>query len=368
MKKPKMAGRKGCCSQSFLQKDFFIMCNMAAYAGNEPAAPKLFRMLQSQEGLGGGHYNGIATIDNGKIHSIKVIGSTADLLKRHPEVLELPGTVGIAHSRTPGIDSDEWAQPFFSCDEKVIYCANGAAGAFTETDYNEFYIDSLKKGTFYRTAIDEPAALYPVMSDGKCVHFSELMANILRCKQLESPAPVRDALKNALIEFKAEVAALALSTDEPENVTAIRINQPLMWGRDHSGFYLATSAFALENEKIQWINRVPHASALTMNCSNITFSAIDEFIPYFMDHDPLTRIYAKYTEMLESGNDFCVNDFCVAAKACWNKDKIAAANMVAYEYLREKMHAGVLETFTVGTPGSGRNLTAPQQRYRKKQQ
>ena len=73
-------------------------------------------------------------------------------------------------------------------------------------------------------------------------------------------------------------------------------------------------------------------------------------------------------EMLESGNDFCVNDFCVAAKACWNKDKIAAANMVAYEYLREKMHAGILETFTVETPGSGRNLTAPQQRYRKKQQ
>ena len=48
------------------------MCNMAAYAGTEPAAPKLFRMLQSQEGLGGGHYNGIATIHNGKIYMIKV--------------------------------------------------------------------------------------------------------------------------------------------------------------------------------------------------------------------------------------------------------------------------------------------------------
>ena len=133
------------------------MCNMAAYAGTEPAAPKLFRMLQSQETLGGGHYNGIATIHNGKIHMIKVIGSTADLLKRHPEVLDLPGTVGIAHSRTPGIDSDEWAQPFFSYDEKVIYCANGAAGQFTDTDYNKFYLESLANGMTYRTATDEPA-------------------------------------------------------------------------------------------------------------------------------------------------------------------------------------------------------------------
>ena len=73
------------------------MCNMAAYAGRNAAAPILFRMLQSQEGLGGGHYNGIATIHEGKIYMIKVIGSTADLLRRHPEVLELPGTVGIAH-------------------------------------------------------------------------------------------------------------------------------------------------------------------------------------------------------------------------------------------------------------------------------
>ena len=344
----------------------FYMCNMAAYAGIEPAAPKLFRMLQSQETLGGGHYNGIATIHNGKIHMIKVIGSTADLLKRHPEVLDLPGTVGIAHSRTPGIDSDEWAQPFFSYDEKVIYCANGAAGQFTDTDYNKFYLESLANGMTYRTATDEPAALYPVMGDGKCVHFSELMANIIRSKQLEAPVCLRKLLHKSLVDFKAEVAALALSESEPDSVSAIRINQPLMWGRNASGFYLATSAFALENEKLQWINRVPHASTMTMTKDNITFEAMDEFIHYFMDHEPLTKIFAEFENLLNSGKDFCVNDFCVVAKGCWPKDKMAVANMIVYEYLREKMHSGVLETFVVDTPGSGKDLTAPQQRYRKK--
>lgn len=44
------------------------MCNMAAYAGREAAAPILLRMLEAQEGLGGGHYTGIATLHEGKIH------------------------------------------------------------------------------------------------------------------------------------------------------------------------------------------------------------------------------------------------------------------------------------------------------------
>ncbi len=342
------------------------MCNMAAYAGKEPAAPKLFRMLQAQEALGGGHYNGIATIHQGKIHLIKAIGSTADLLQRHPEVMNLPGTVGIAHSRTPGIDSDEWAQPFFSCDEKVVYCANGAAGQFTGTDYNDYYLQSLSDGIAYRTAINEPAALYPVMRDGKCVHSSELMANIIRSQQLKTPVVLRKIMRKALTDFPAEVAALALAAGEPEAVSAARVNQPLMWGRDSSGFYLATSAFALENENLEWINRVPHASTMTMTREGITFEAMDEFSGYFMDHEPLTAIFAEYEKMLNSGKDFCVNDFCVAAQKCWPQDKMAVANMIAYEYLREKMHTGLLETFVADTPGSGKNLTAPQQRYRLK--
>ena len=341
------------------------MCNMAAYAGTEPAAPKLFRMLQSQEALGGGHYNGIATIHDNKIHMIKVIGSTADLLRRHPEVLELPGCVGIAHSRTPGIDSDEWAQPFFSHDEKVIYCANGAAGKFADTDYNAFYLESKARGTVYRTAINEPAALYPVMSDNCCVHFSELMANILHAEYV-SVKPLRKAVMRSLTKFKAEVAALALAADEPQSVTAIRINQPLMWGRDTSGFYLATSAFALENEKLQWINHVPHASAMTMTAEKIEFEAIDEFLNCFSDHEPLTEIFAEYEKMLDSGDDFDVDKFCKAAAKLFPADKLAVANMVAYEFLREKVHAGIISSRVVDTPGSGKNLIAPQRRFFRK--
>ena len=341
------------------------MCNMAAYAGRKAAAPILFRMLQSQEALGGGHYNGIATIHEGKIHMIKCIGSTADLLRRYPEVLELPGTVGIAHSRTPGIDSDEWAQPFFAHDEQVIYCANGAAGMFKNTtDYNPIYERDKAEGIRYRTLVTKPAEGYPVMNDGCGVHSSEIAANLVR-RNLTPGKLLRRAMGEACFDKKSEIAALALAVCEPDTVSAIRINQPLMWGRKEDGFYLATSAFALENEAIDWINPVPAASLMTMGRDSIEFEGYDAYIPYFVGCNPLSAVHAKLDAMLDSGADFCVNDFCVEAAKCWPQGKLAVANMVVYEYLREKTNSNLIESFLVDTPGSGAGLIAPQRRYRR---
>ena len=340
------------------------MCNMAAYAGRKNAAPILFRMLESQEALGGGHYNGIATIHEGKIHMIKCIGSTAELLRRYPEVLELPGTVGIAHSRTPGIDSDEWAQPFFAHDEQVIYCANGAAGRFKGTDYNPIYEQAKAEGIRFRTLVTKPAEGYPVMNDGCGVHSSEVVANLVR-RNLTPGKLLRRAMGEACFDRKSEIAALVLAVCEPDSVSAIRINQPLMWGRKEDGFYLATSAFALENESIDWINPVPAASIMTMGRDKIEFEAYDAYIPYFTGCDPLSAVRARLDEMLATGKDFCVNDFCIEAAKCWPEDKLAVANMTVYEYLREKANCGQIESFLVDTPGSGAGLTAPQRRYRK---
>lgn len=340
------------------------MCNMAAYAGRKNAAPILFRMLESQEALGGGHYNGIATIHEGKIHMIKCIGSTAELLRRYPEVLDLPGTVGIAHSRTPGIDSDEWAQPFFAHDEQVIYCANGAAGRFKGTDYNPIYERDKAEGIRYRTLVTKPAEGYPVMNDGCGVHSSEIAANLVR-RYLTPGKLLRKAMGEAAFDRKSEIAALALAVCEPDTVSAIRINQPLMWGRNEDGFYLATSALALENESLDWINPVPAASIMTMGRDKIEFEALDNFIPYFAGCNPLSAVNARLDEMLATGNDFCVNDFCIEAAKCWPEDKLAVTNMTVYEYLREKANCGQIESFLVDTPGSGAGLTAPQRRYRK---
>ena len=39
--------------------------------------------------------------------------------------------------------------------------------------------------------------------------------------------------------------------------------------------------------------------------------------------------------------------------------------MTVYEYLREKVNSGVIDSIVVDTPGSGAGLTAPQRRFRR---
>ena len=104
---------------------------------------------------------------------------------------------------------------------------------------------------------------------------------------------------------------------------------------------------------------------MTMGRDKIEFEALDNFIPYFAGCNPLSAVNARLDEMLATGNDFCVNDFCIEAAKCWPEDKLAVANMTVYEYLREKANCGQIESFLVDTPGSGAGLTAPQRRYRK---
>ena len=336
------------------------MCNMAAYAGKAPAAPKLVNMLRNQEYLCGGHYTGIATICGNKIHMIKVIGPVSELLRRHPEVLDLPGTVGIAHSRTPGFDDDAWAQPFFSSDEKVIYCANGSAGRFKDTVYQQIYDQFKQSGTVFRTARKVNDAVYPVMDDGMCVHSSEIMANVVA--DFHKSMKLHRAMHAALCQFPSEIAALALSVKEEESVSALRLNQPLMLGRDDSGFYLATSAFALEKEDITCINRVPHASSLSMTCDSVTIDSLDEFLPLFLPQAPVTDIFSTLDEMLFSDCD--VEQLCQTAEKCWPADKLATANMETYEYLRDKVRSGLLEYFDTEVPGSSPALTAPRRRFK----
>ena len=109
------------------------MCNLAGYAGNRQAAPILLEMLRKQQAYNGGKSTGIATIHEGKIHMRKVVGNVDDLI-RNTDALELPGTIGIAHSRPSGKPGlEEYAQPFLSMDDDSVLMTNGIQPAFSPT-------------------------------------------------------------------------------------------------------------------------------------------------------------------------------------------------------------------------------------------
>ena len=76
------------------------MCNIAGYAGSRQAAPILLEMLRRQQPYDGDMSTGVATIHEGKLYVRSVVGDV-DTLIRETDVLDLPGTLGIAHTR-PG--------------------------------------------------------------------------------------------------------------------------------------------------------------------------------------------------------------------------------------------------------------------------
>ena len=100
-----------CYNKSVFMEGGFAVCNIAGYAGERRAAPILIEMIRRQESLNGGHYTGIATIHEGKLYYAKLVGDLDRLLEK-TGAADLPGTVGVIHSRTPGKEGDEWAHPF----------------------------------------------------------------------------------------------------------------------------------------------------------------------------------------------------------------------------------------------------------------
>ena len=75
------------------------MCTLAGYIGTKPAAPELLRAARRQEGWWSGFYSGLATAAPNRLHWAKAIGTIAKLERTTP-ARELPGTVGLVHSRT----------------------------------------------------------------------------------------------------------------------------------------------------------------------------------------------------------------------------------------------------------------------------
>ncbi len=339
------------------------MCNMAAYAGKHRAAPILFEMIREQEALGGGHYTGIATICDGKIHYAKVIGS-ADKLAERTNALTLPGTVGIAHSRTPGIDSDDWAQPFLSCDRQVIFCGNGILGLYKDTNYGDYYMKAKAQGKTFPSYIPHEVKGYHTLPDGGCAHGGELSANYLS-DLVAGGMSLAQAMTVNRERYPEEVADLALCPKEPDSVTALRVNMSLHWGRDADGYYLATSGLALDARGLNWTALVPRASVLTMSAQKIEFQSLDYYSPVLDTVTPWHKVYARLDEIFAAGGDFTVADLADQLDVLWPKGKLNESIMMTYEYLRENIHNGRLVRWMTEEKGSGAGLPAPKYRFKK---
>lgn len=272
------------------------MCNIAGYAGNRSAAPILVEMLRAQEDYDGGMSTGVATIHEGKLYHRRVVGDV-DTLLRETDVLDLPGTIGIAHSRPGGAVAGKALYPCLSNDKASALVVNGTLlGLATRYDRHESVLRELEAAGYEFVTAHEPVRRSTTISDGRAVMNPEI--RVLRMEDLlkQGMAPA-DAMARMSTELYKDNATVFLSTHFPDSIFALRISRPLVSVMDHGETYLATTRFAMPKHLQARAVALPLSHACELRRDGVTVH------PARIEEEPVCEItpfmYAEGYRFLE---------------------------------------------------------------------
>lgn len=335
------------------------MCVLAAYLGDAPAAPTLLEMLRREEGLGGGYYTGVATVHNGCLHYAKVVGDVAALCEQ-TDALSLPGTLGIAHSRTRSGGDREWAHPFLGQAERLAYVANGAHGLFkARVDQVAAGDQLLERGYRFRSASPEPISPYPVLRDGCSVHVSETMALWIE-ENLRGGMDLLSAGCRAYQDWPAEIVGLTISADHPDQFVALRLNQPLTIGRSESAVYAATTALAFPEGTV-WQMAMPPNAGAAVYADGIRLAPFDPPPAQAATYPPAHEVAEALMVALREG-PCTLGTLCKRTEGLWPTGQMPQVAMLVYEFITALVKAGRATLVEDRVPGVTEDLTAPRTR------
>ena len=338
------------------------MCNIAGYVGGEQAAPILLEMIEAQEGLAGGYYTGVATIDDGRIHWAKVVGDCA-CLRATIDPLDLPGTIGLAHSRSNSGGDCGWSHPFIACADSVAYIANGSRGCFDQLIDDSGAARRLEaQGHQFTAVADEQIGSYPALPGGRSVHMSDVMAHAIEARLSDSPDPL-DAIESAFLDLPSEVVGLFITPPHPRAIFGARYNLPMCVAIDASGTRVASSptAFAAET---RWWTWVPPCSAAEVRAGRLRVRPLGS--PSAAVDDDIDRGAARAAilDTLAGGAPRSFGDLANAVKPLSGRTEMVVCCDPVYEVLHRLEMEGAVRRETARVAGAQGGLTAPQFRFR----
>lgn len=340
------------------------MCNIAGYIGPERAAPILLQAIEKQEGWGGGYYTGIVTIHHGTLHMRKVVGDAA-VLRSETDAEDLPGTIGIVHSRSRSGGDRQWAHPFLSSDGRLAYVANGHQGTFADRKQADDIWQLLRqRGYTFASATEGPVGSYPQLSNGGCVHISDLMCGLIH-HEANAASSILEGVRRAFTAFPAEIVGLVLSLDDPDAIVVGRINMPMMVARHERTVYLATTALAFPADVAGWIAPIPANAAVRVTAEETRAfpllpppAPVSNVLPWRESEDAILGV-------LDDGNAHPFGHLADAAAPFFDDCRLHPKAMLVYEVLR-KLHSQQLVAFETHTvPGVEEGMDAPQRRVRR---
>jgi len=338
------------------------MCNIAGYVGPADAAPILLDMLEAQEGLAGGYYTGIATIHDGKLHYAKVVGDVGRL-RVETDAERLPGSLGLAHSRSNSGGDSRWAHPFIACDDGLAYIANGSLGYWADDPRLPEAAQRLaEEGHRYRAVHDGPIGRYPVLRDGTCVHMSEVMAHAIEAALTRLGDP-EAAVREAFLKLPSEIVGLCITIAQPDCIYGARWNMPVCAARTSGGTHLASSPAAFPANAC-WRTWIPPCSVLAASADMLRLTPLtppDEAL-----QDDISRAQAREVILRElaQAEPRTAGALMEAVGALSGRaDRVVKCDPV-YQVLCDLESEGLVARETVRVKGAQEGLTAPQFRFR----
>lgn len=220
------------------------MCVWSAYAGKKQAAPLMLDALKKTEGFWAGFYTGMATCHEGKIFFEKCAGHTG-IFQSQFDLAVLPGTTGIAHSRTNSGGGANRAHPFVGTEGKVALVSQGILGVFADKSsrYAEVARQLYASGRRLRSG-SSTDGVRPnpdfTMPDGNQVSLSDVVVNRIEEEYMTHGDMVR-AMRAASGYMPEESCSICIFADRPGVIGFINMNQRVCYSFEEDGLYMGTT-------------------------------------------------------------------------------------------------------------------------------
>ncbi|HMO19295.1 MAG TPA: hypothetical protein PJ989_14495 [Oligoflexia bacterium] len=257
---------------------------ISAYIGDSVAAPHLIEMTRRQESIFGGFYTGIATIDKNVLYRKRTVGSCSTFQSLY-DLSELPGSIGIAHSRTNDGGGVEWAQPRFDEKQGIASVGVGIGGVLASYDNTILLAESLlSQGVVFHTRLEGEKKNGITLSDKTTIHAAEAWL-IAIGRSYDSGRSILEAIRE--VNLRSESVTLYLTTREPDRIFVANHNSRLLALKTEKGMQLVSSIIGL-NEKIIWAMEIPPNTFATVTKNQVITEVLwedEERYDFYEPHD-----------------------------------------------------------------------------------
>ncbi len=198
------------------------MCGIIGYLGPKEVVPILIDGLRRLEYRG---YDsaGVAVVRNGQIERRRSAGKLVNL-EQAIDTQPLEGIYGVGHTRwaTHGRPTEENAHPHQDCTGKIVVVHNGII-----ENYLDLKHELQKLGHTFVTETD-----------------TEIIAHLIE-QEMGSDHKLEEAARRALLHMRGLFAFVAISTDDPEKIIAVRNGPPIVVGIGDNEFFVASDTPAI---------------------------------------------------------------------------------------------------------------------------